>query len=189
MESLFHFCVGILADIIDNPVFSQWLPMALCENEQKWMDCNTRDTLIGQVLLLLLITVNLILVPEGCKQIKIQYGPKEHIYSAITVFVHPQQTLVPISLLESHSAMIIRDGHSVWWSILCKTTSGQCIEVLSMHSAYPYLELSADADPLNLRLFSVLICEVSGWTICTLNNSTIFSIQNRLCHLLSGLLQ
>ena len=92
---------------------------------EKWVDCDSDNTLYGQVLLLSLALFSLVDAPKGRQQIKsAESGLACHVYSAVTIFIHLGQCLRPISegimFLKTRSVVIINDGHNGGWCILCK---------------------------------------------------------------------
>ena len=77
------------------------------------------------------------------------------MYSAIVVFIHPGQTLTTISeavsFFQAHYDVIVQDGHSSGWCILCKLPTFEMSQFFPRIPQMPHLVLPASmstVDPL-----------------------------------------
>ena len=91
------------------------------------MDSDADDILYSHAVLLLLLLLNLLDPVKGKEQDTHGTGPRQYMYSAIVVFIHPGQTLVmipeAITFFKAQCDAIIWDGHLSGWCILCKLPS------------------------------------------------------------------
>ena len=122
MKDLYDFCIDIPSFIVDDAVLNQWSPMASPVGAQSWMDSDATDTLYAHAVLLSLSPLNLLNPPKGREQGNHGSSPKQFVYSAVVVFIHPDQTLTTIpeaiSFFQARHDAIVQDGCSIWWCML-----------------------------------------------------------------------
>ena len=127
VKGMYDFHIGIPSFIVDDAVFTQWLPMASPVGTQRWTGLSDPDTLYTQAVLLSLSPLNLLNPAEGREQDSHRGSPKQFVYSAVVVFVHLHQILstVPeaVSFFQDQHAIIVQGSCSNGWCIPCKLPS------------------------------------------------------------------
>ena len=124
VQALYDFRIGVPAFIIDDSVVAQWSPTASPSSSQQWTDSEDPDTLYAHAVLLSLTLLNLLDAAEGREQGNYGSNPVLFMYSAVVVFVHPNQILTTvqnaIGFFQQQYAAIIQGSCSKGWCILCR---------------------------------------------------------------------
>ena len=125
IDGLYLFPSSIPGFIIDTDVFAQWHSKVNAqERVQPFMGHDSPNLLSCQALFLTLAPLCLMEVAKGHGPGSPPGDPKDFVFSAVTVFVHPQQKLLPIAagvdaLFPCHS-LVVEDPHLPGWGILCQ---------------------------------------------------------------------
>ena len=140
--------------------------MASSLGTQSWTDCDTKDLLYSHAVLLSLAPLNLLDPVEGREQNKQGTGPAQYVYSAMVVFVHPTQTLIPImegvNFLKVCHDDIVHEGCSCGWCILCKMPSYETSRFFPMIPHMPHLALQVSSSSVDPSVLPMLCLDLSG---------------------------
>ena len=96
MQGLYDFCLGIPAFIIDDAIIDQWSPTVSSYDTQCWTSSDDPDTLYVHAVLLSLTPLSPLDPPLGREQGNYGGSPKQFVYSAMVIYVHPGQVLSTI---------------------------------------------------------------------------------------------
>ena len=162
VDALYQFPSSIPGFIVDMDIFATWHSEASAlERVQPFVGHDSQNLLSCQALFLTLAPLRPMEAADGCGPGLPQGGPKDFVFSAMTVFVHPQHKLLPIAagidaLFPCHG-LVIEEPHLPGWGILCQLP--QYWEVAFFpclgYANYLVLPIEAMADkttPLILRL-------------------------------------
>ena len=162
VKGLYDFHLGVPTYIVDDAVHDQWSPTASSLGAQSWTDCDAEDILYSNVVLLSLAPLNLLDPAEGREQNKQGTGSAQYVYSAVSMFVHPAQTLITISeavnFLKVPHDDIVREGRSSGWCVLCKLRSYETSRFFPMIPHMLHLVLLASASSVASASASASIC-------------------------------
>ena len=150
---------------------------------QSWTDSDTDDVLYGHAVLLLLSPLNLLDPARGKEQDRHGTRPRQYVYSAIVVFVHPDQTLVTIpetiTFFKVHHDDIIWDGHLNGWCILCKLPSFEMSWFFPMIPYMLHLTLPASMSNVDPSVPPMLHLDLAG---CNADCLFIWLLHNMQWH-------
>ena len=124
VQGLYDLCISVPTFIIDDAIIDQWPPTVSPAGSQWWTGSDDLDTLYAHAVLLLLMLLNLLDPAQGREQGNYGGNPKQFVYSAVVIFVHPGQILTTIQnavgFFKQQYNAILQGSHSNGWCILCK---------------------------------------------------------------------
>ena len=89
VQVLYDFHLRILAFTVNNAIIDQWLPTVSCYDTQHWTSSDNPDTLYIHAVLLSLTPLSPLDPPHGREQGNYGGSPKQFMYSAVVIYVHP----------------------------------------------------------------------------------------------------
>ena len=180
---LYDLCIGIPSFIIDDAIVDQWSPTASSAGSQRWTGSDDPDTLYPHVVLLSLTLLNLLNPPQGREQGNYGGSPKQFVYSAVVIFVHPSQILSTIQnamgFFKQQYNAILQGGHSNSWCILCKLPHYETSRYFPMIPQMPYLALpmlESTADP---TVWPQLCLDTAS---CDADHMTVWLLHHMQCY-------
>ena len=122
VQGLYDLRIGIPAFIIYDAIVDQWLPTVSPHGAQ-WTGSDDPDTLYAHVVLLLVTLLCPLNPPQGREQGNYGSSPKQFVYLAVVIYIHPGQTLSTIrnviGFFRYQYNAKLQGGHSNGWCILC----------------------------------------------------------------------
>ena len=166
VRALYDFCIGVPTFIIDDSIIAQWLSLASPSSSQQWTDSEDSDTLYTHAVLFSLTPLNLLNPAQGREQGNYGIDPKWFVYSAVVVFVHPDQVLTTIQnaigFFQQQYDAILQGGHSNGWCTLCKLPHYKTSRYFLMVPHMPCLALSMSEPSADPTVWPQLCLDTAG---------------------------
>ena len=153
VQGLYDLCISIPTFIIDNAIIDEWSPTASSSGAQQWTRSNDLDTHYTHAVLLSLTPLSPLDLLQGREQGNYRSSPKQFVYSAVVIYIHPGQTLSTIGnavgFFKHQYNTILQGSHSNGWYVLCKLPHYETSQFFVVIPWMPYLVLpvSESSDP------------------------------------------